>query len=293
MRPIKPSQLIISADDFGFTLGINQAIHELIGLGIVTATNVMTNMPYANAITDIAQNYPEVSIGVHINLTQGFPVLPPDNVETLITGSGQFYSYPDFVRRMVRGRIAYADCKREINAQVSRALELTNGRVDHWNSHQGIHRYEPVATAGIRVCRQVRSFGMRTHRHYFINDLTGKKSIGKVLLRFFKESYYKMLSWRAERYFFMPDALLVSRSNSTLNTIQWIAKNKLPIGVWELVCHPATTTEGLYGTTLLEARVHEYEQLRDMSIRTAITDSISVVNFATIACMREKQYFSD
>lgn len=280
-------QLIISADDFGLTPGVNQAVQELAGLGTITAANVMVNMPYADRIFSLAAKYPQLSIGVHINLTQGRPISPRERVPTLVNADGMFHSRRELARRVVRGRISYEECLREIRAQVTRSLELTGSRVDHWNSHEGIHRYEPIASAAINVCRDARIAGMRTHRHQFLGANHGVFPSPQRVMRLLKEVYYRWLFWRAQRDFSLPDATLARPGANTLDVMRWITQNPLPEGVWELVCHPATTTDGLYETTMIETRVQEHRYLASEEFRLAVTGSrVRLIGFAELRDQR-------
>ncbi len=60
-------KLIINADDFGLSPGVNEAILELGKLGTVTSTTVMTNMPYYKDIVKLL-SLKNIGIGLHCNL---------------------------------------------------------------------------------------------------------------------------------------------------------------------------------------------------------------------------------
>lgn len=79
---MKPNhrRLIINADGFGFTYGINRAIRECAVAGTVTSTSCVTNFPAISEVRELQDDFPHLSIGVHFNLTVGRPVLPPDRV---------------------------------------------------------------------------------------------------------------------------------------------------------------------------------------------------------------------
>ncbi len=275
-------RLIISADDFGLTPGVNQAVRELAAVGTITATNVMVNMPYADQISFVAAEYPRLSIGIHINLTQGRPVLPPEQVSSLVDENGVFHPRRELTRRAMLGRVSHKECAREISAQVARLTELIGDRVDHWNSHEGIHRYNPVTSAAMRACRSAAIQGMRTHRHLFLGN-GGGLSWHQRLSGLLKERYYQWLSWRAQRYFCMPDAIVARRGASSLDVIFWIIEKTLPEGVWEIVCHPATTVDGLWGTTMVETRVLEFEWLASKEFRSAVLSSrVELLSFSEL-----------
>ena len=75
------SLVIINADDFGYSQGINLGIIEAHKNGILSSTTMMANMPGFEHGVELAKNNPKLGIGVHLNLTCGKPLL--DNVPSL------------------------------------------------------------------------------------------------------------------------------------------------------------------------------------------------------------------
>src|SRR5580698_7200271 len=79
-----PSRLIVNADDFGLTPGINRAIAELHDAGVLTSSTLMANGPaFADAVA-LALDRPTLGVGCHIVLTDGTPISPPSSIPTLI-----------------------------------------------------------------------------------------------------------------------------------------------------------------------------------------------------------------
>ena len=262
-------QVILSADDFGLTAGVNAAIRELAHRGTLSATNVMANMPHAHEIQSLAADHPSLSIGVHLNLTQGQPLCPPETVPSLVGPDGQFWPLAQLVRRAARGCVSRRECETELAAQVARARQWAEERLDHWNSHQGFHRYEPFASLAIRVCKgQIPA--MRAHRHHFLATSAGTTPSRRSGARLIKESYYHWLGWRCRRHFRLPQGILAVSGGTALDVLRALPEAALPGGVWEAVCHPATTIDDLEGTSLTEARVREYHFLASAEFQQAV-----------------------
>ena len=135
---------IINADDYGMALPINDAIEKLALIGCVSSTSIMPNMPYANLITRLIHGKPDIGIGVHLTLTQGKPISPIHEVPSLVNENGEFLSYSQLIKKSLTGCISLKQCMLELRRQIERARELTNDNIDHWNSHQGIHRLDPL-----------------------------------------------------------------------------------------------------------------------------------------------------
>ena len=83
----KYNRVIINADDFGITKGVNEAIFELVDAGIVTSTSVMSNMP---DYVDVVKFKTKIGISVHFNLTIGRSINDPKKVPTLVDEQGCF-----------------------------------------------------------------------------------------------------------------------------------------------------------------------------------------------------------
>jgi chitin disaccharide deacetylase len=98
---MSPRCLIINADDFGFTLGITDGIVEAFQEGILTSTSAMINMPNApERIARARSQEPRLPVGLHLNITSGKPLLPPERVPTLIDSAGRFYPMMQLIERL-------------------------------------------------------------------------------------------------------------------------------------------------------------------------------------------------
>lgn len=267
-------RLIINVDDFGFTGGVNEAVWELARLGTISATNLMANMPYVEDGVKLAATFPQLSIGLHICLTQGKPVLPPMEIPSLIDSEGNFLSLSTLRQR--RKTISLTDIRKEIEAQVGIVRELLGGRIDHWNSHQGIHRFQPFLKIISDVCHAHSIPWVRSHRHYFLyqapNNLrlvhprfTNLHKFGPK--RVLTEIYYDWASLRLGSRFSLPNGTLAIDKGDTLKILELASEASLPEGIWEIVTHPATTISELTQTTLLESRIQEYKFLSSASFQ--------------------------
>ena len=81
-------QLIITADDYGMSSAVNKAIDKGIDCGIITSTNVMTNMPFYKDSVRLKNT--DASIGIHWNLTCGYPVLSKHEIKAFCKKMGNF-----------------------------------------------------------------------------------------------------------------------------------------------------------------------------------------------------------
>lgn len=73
---------IVNADDFGASTGVNRGVVEALTNGILTSASLMINMPGSAEAIELAQEYPQLSVGLHVNFTnEGDPVIDLNDAE--------------------------------------------------------------------------------------------------------------------------------------------------------------------------------------------------------------------
>ena len=155
-------RLIINADDFGLSVGVNRGIEEAHEAGSVTSTSLLVNLPAFEDAVRRSSRAPHLGVGLHLNLTAGAPVSPAAAVPTLCDqATGQFHPLRRLIARVLTGRIAAADVATECAAQIDR-FRATGMPLTHLDSHRHVHLlpgvWEPVVDtakrAGIPLVRK-------------------------------------------------------------------------------------------------------------------------------------------
>ncbi len=145
-------RLIINADDFGLTPGVNRGIMAAWGAGTVTSTSLLANLPaFEDAVTR-ARSAPGLGVGLHFNLTAGRPVSDPGSVPGLCASHGSFHALPSLAARALAGRIAEDELARECRAQLER-LRSAGIEPTHIDSHRHVHCLPHVRQAAERTAR--------------------------------------------------------------------------------------------------------------------------------------------
>jgi chitin disaccharide deacetylase len=130
--------LIVNADDFGHSDGVNAGIVEAHERGIVTSTSAMVRMPAAAAAAELARTRPSLAVGLHIDLGQ--------------------WDYVDGEWRPAYERCASDDAaavERECRAQLDVFRELLGRNPTHLDSHQHVHLSEPVASVATALAAEL------------------------------------------------------------------------------------------------------------------------------------------
>jgi predicted glycoside hydrolase/deacetylase ChbG (UPF0249 family) len=137
--------LIVNADDFGASVGINRAIVELHALGVVTSASLMITMPAAAEAVRLAKSAPRLGVGLHVTLTDenGSPLIDFDDA---------------------------ARCSDAIQEQVSLFSAHMGELPTHLDSHRNVHR-EPRLTPIFKEIANRYRLPLREHGvvRYFSN----------------------------------------------------------------------------------------------------------------------------
>ena len=130
------SKIVFTADDYGMSQGVNEAICDCIHIGILRSTNVMVNMNYLDNVSELLVN--NISVGIHWNLTAGKSVLTKKEIPSLVDENGDFYSYDVFVTKLKQRKIDVNDILKELTAQYNKFVSLLGMQPSYWNTHQNI-----------------------------------------------------------------------------------------------------------------------------------------------------------
>jgi len=236
------SRLIVNADDFGLTSGINRAIVELHRAGVLTSTTLMAKAAATDEAIDLGRSTPGLGVGCHVVLVDGEPVLSPRDIPSLVDPkSGCFPpKLTTFVRRLFTGRIRAADIEAEAAAQIA-LLQSRGLRLTHVDTHKHTHMFPPVLRP---VLRAARAAGIHAVRNPFEPEwavhATPRASFVRNTevwaLRRFGPYFRRLL---AEGKATTTEGTIAVAATGVVNvdTVRSLLA-RLPAGTWELVTHP-------------------------------------------------------
>lgn len=255
-------KLIITADDYGMSPAVNKAIDAGIAAGLITATNVMTNMPYYKEAAKLKEN-PNVSVGLHWVLACGKPVLPKEAIPSLVADNGLFFPYPEFRSRLRKKQISFRDIKKELIAQYQLYFDLM-GQPDYWNTHQNTHVDFGIYRLFVDTAAELGIHRMRSHQRIYVpgSDNTQQQPL---LWRLAEPLKSRMLDvWQNNAHkkgISSPDGLIVCLNNEDINRLEYLFRNIdwKDKRVGEYVIHPATENDSPYFGRIVDQRIREYE----------------------------------
>ncbi|HEY0264994.1 MAG TPA: ChbG/HpnK family deacetylase [Granulicella sp.] len=260
-----PPRLIINADDFGLTRGINRAIAELYRAGALTSTTLMATGPAFDDAVALAQTLPGLGVGCHVVLVDGTPASLPSEIPTLLGSDKRTFrlTLGSFVRDLLLGRIDQAEIACEALAQI-RHLQQAGIRVTHADTHKHTHLFPTVARPLIEVLEQT---GIRTLRNPFEPEFARRVSPSPLLRRAqiavlnrFQPAFLRL----AQNARTTQGSLGVA-ATGTLDapTLRRLLQSLPHEGTFELVCHPGYNDAdlGRVRTRLRAHRETEYHAL--------------------------------
>jgi hopanoid biosynthesis associated protein HpnK len=143
--------LVVTADDFGADIPVNEAVEIAHREGVLTAASLMVGAPGAADAVARARRLPSLRVGLHLVLVEGRPILPAGEVSMLVDGRGRFHE--DMARagaRMFFSARARRQLAAEISAQFA-AFAATGLVLDHVNAHKHFHLHPTIAGLLLRI----------------------------------------------------------------------------------------------------------------------------------------------
>jgi predicted glycoside hydrolase/deacetylase ChbG (UPF0249 family) len=239
-----PARLILNADDFGLTPGINRAIGELHSAGVLTSATLMANGPAFDDAVAVARAHPTLGVGCHIVLTGGVPVSPPETIPSLIGPDGKSFrpALTAFLGALFLGRIRAEDISREAVAQIQK-LQRAGIHVTHIDTHKHTHLFSAVARPLLEVAEQTSVPAIRNpfeppwslalHQGSAIRRLA-VRLIGRLRPRFAAHPQIR------DGRILTTDGTVAISATGQLDAaaLAQILRSLPPIGTYELCCHP-------------------------------------------------------
>ncbi|HEU4416291.1 MAG TPA: ChbG/HpnK family deacetylase [Candidatus Angelobacter sp.] len=283
-------RLIINADDFGLTSGVNRAIAESHRSGVLTSATIMANARAFDEAAGIAKTLPKLKTGCHLVLIDGDPV--SSGLKSLTNGAGRFRSsLKEFAMAAVRGRISADEIQREAEAQI-RKIQAQGVTLDHVDSHKHTHMFPHVLRP---VLRAARACGIRAVRNPFeplrswpLGMVLGSpgmwlRSAGVTAFQMFAAEFRKALG---EEGMASTDGTVGIAATGKLDQKALLALlTAVPEGTWELVCHPGYSDADLRaaGTRLTVSREVEMAALISAKTKEALArQKIELISYAEL-----------
>jgi predicted glycoside hydrolase/deacetylase ChbG (UPF0249 family) len=262
------TRLIVNADDFGLTSGVNRAILELHQAGVLTSATLMARAVATDEAIGMAKATPTLGVGCHVVLVDGDPMQPAGRLPTLADQStGRLHpKLGAFLKRALTGKINESEIEAEARAQIQ-SLQSRGVGLTHIDTHKHTHMFPRVLRP---VLRAARSCGIRAVRNPFEPAWSVAATPGTPLMRRMQVRLLRMLESSFQRIvagegFTTTGGSLGVLATGTLDqrAIASLLSAVPTAGIYELVTHPGYNDGDLAraNTRLLSSRETERQAL--------------------------------
>jgi chitin disaccharide deacetylase len=283
-------RLIINADDFGLTAGVNRAIAEANRSGVLTSATMMANACAFDQAAVQARSQPSLRTGCHVVLIDGDSVSA--NLPTLTNGSSRFRSsLKEFALAAIRHQISAGEIQQETEAQI-RKIQSLGITLTHVDSHKHTHIFPHILRSVLRAAkacgiRAVRNpfepFRAWPHSTLLATPGLWLRSAGVTAFQMFRAEFRRTLK---EEGMLSTDGTVGIAATGKLNQKMLLRiLAALPEGTWELVCHPGYSDVDLQsaGTRLTASREIELAALTSSETKDALArQKIELISYAEL-----------
>jgi len=287
--------LIVNADDLGWTEGVNRGIVEAFRHGIVTSASLLANGAAFAGGVKTARSAPGLGVGVHLNLSDGSPVADRESVMSLLNDDGEFAGGPEslLLKRARRG-LVLREVEEEWDAQIQRVTDA-GIQPTHIDGHKHVHMLPGLLEIALRLAKKhgIGAIRMSLEESSLRAALASgvKQRAGVVMKQGVQARGLKLLARDAREqagragiatadYF----CGIAQTGELTPEGVAQLLKT-LPEGTTELMCHPGYVDEALEKTPtrLQKSRQTEMEILTDTAIRKLVaSQGIRLIDYGFV-----------
>ena len=288
-----PPRLIINADDFGLTPGINRAIIELHRAGVLTSATLMATGPAFEDAVALALANPTLGVGCHLVFVDGMPLSHAESIPTLLGADGKTFrpSAMDFAQAALRGTIEPQEIATESLAQIQK-LQRAGIDVTHIDSHKHTHLFPSVASTVFHIANRCGVPAMRNPVEPRWSSAMAPSLTRRLWLRMFENfaAPFQKLTREARNSELIPDGTLGMAATGTVNAailrrmLDCLIANHAD-STYEMLCHPGFNDADLdrQQTKLRASREMEYAALLEVLPEYSRTpDGVKLIHYGDL-----------
>ena len=283
--------LIVNADDLGWTEGVNRGIAAAHRNGIVTSASLLANGRAFEDGVKTAGELPGLGVGVHLNLSNGKPTAPAGEVGSLLNEKGEFSGGPQsLLVRLTTKSLDTREVENEWEAQIQK-VRGAGIRPTHLDGHKHVQMLPGLFEIAMRLAKKhgIEAMRVSLEASPLRTALSDGNEASRVTLKQGVEARgLKLLARgsraKAERSGIATADYFCGIAHTGVLTKAGVLKllGNLPEGTTELMCHPGYADRDLQGsqTRLQQSRQAEVEILTDQEIRKSVAElGIRLINY--------------
>jgi hopanoid biosynthesis associated protein HpnK len=286
--------LIVNADDLGWTAGVNRGIAEAHRNGIVTSASLLANGEAFGDAVELVRKTRGLGVGVHLNLSDGPPIAARETVASLLNNEGEFEGGPDGLLLKIATRgLVMPEVEKEWEAQIG-MIRAAGIEPTHLDGHKHVHMLPGLFEIALRLAKRHGIGAVRVSHeasNLRVALSTGELRASVVLKQGVQARGLKLLARdareQAERAGISAADYFCGIAQTGELTKEGVTRllRSLPEGTTELMCHPGYADEALRktATRLQESREKEVEILTDTKIRNLVaSQGIRLIDYGFV-----------
>jgi len=271
-------RLILTADDFGLSLAVNEAIEEAHLNGVLNTASLMVGARETGDAVNRSHRLSSLRVGLHLVLVDGTPVSPPHTIPSLVNSRGEFSSHLFKVGiNFYFSTGVKQQLEREIRAQFQ-TFQDTGLLLDHVSCHKHMHLHPTIGGLLLKVGRE---YGLKAVRYpyepVFPSWRASRKDLGKKLLsRLFLFPWLTILKKQLRRAKVRSNHFVFGMNDSGNMHLNLVLRflQQLPPGVSEIYFHPASHRLPELGQTISNNHgKEEFATLKSSVLKQALRNS--------------------
>lgn len=274
-------RVVITADDFGLGVPVNEAVEIAHREGVLSAASLMVAGDAAQDAVARARRHSSLRVGLHVVVVDGRPVLPPRAIPALVDRDGWLD------RSLVRAGVRYfflPRARRQLYAEVRaqfEAFRATGLPLDHVDAHRHMHLHPTVLSAILALAPE---FGIRVVRLpreplAALRGASRARRLGALTRTVLLAPWLALMGWRLRRAGIDSPAQVFGLGDSGAMTEEVVLRlvAQLPAGSTEIYFHPATASSSEAALLPMSAERHEAElrALCSPRVRAALTRALA------------------
>lgn len=276
-------ELIVTGDDFGLAVPVNEAIERAHQQGVLTTASLLVGEVAAADATERARRNPALRVGLHLAVCEGRPVLPAREIPALVDRRGELQhpvsAFVEFFLRPGVGRQIEAEMRAQF--ETFRATGLT---LDHVTGHNNMQLHPVVLPILIRVAREYGAHAIRLpYEPLWPSWRATHRGLARRILLWLAmrpwSTYVKRRLVRAGYRVNDYEFGLYDAGRVDIDVLLGFIRH-LPDGVSEIHCHPATRRCPEIDQTMPD--YHHERELRALT-SPAVREALAVSGIRTLA----------
>ncbi|MGL5041565.1 MAG: carbohydrate deacetylase [Culicoidibacterales bacterium] len=160
------TKMIINADDFGYSNGINYGIIDAFSRGMLTSTTLMVTMPGFDHAIGLMKQFPSLPVGLHVNLTFGKPLSHASEIPSLLGPNSEFIKPK---QRLATAKYNCEEVYREAKKQYQKFIATTGKKPIQIDTHLFSSDLYPEVTAALKQLAAENGIPLRNHETDFFS----------------------------------------------------------------------------------------------------------------------------